>query len=268
MHRTVILAKHAVFACLMFLLALSPAAAQNNPVPFVNQPMVPTALAPGPPAGRVALAGGATIAAPATATGQPSGTRIVERYGKLPLSFERNEGQTSPGVKFLSRGAASTLCLTASEAVLQLQKPGARGRESEARHGSRKPNLETRRSPSFVRSRGKTVDDRPQTTDSVLRIRLVNANSTAIVTGTDELPGKANYFIGNDPQKWRTNVPTYAKVKFQNVYPGVDLVYYGNQSGQLEYDFVVAPGGVAQANVLGEDITPEAALTGSRTGPQ
>jgi hypothetical protein len=57
----------------------------------------------------------------------------------------------------------------------------------------------------------------------------------------EELPGKSNYFIGNDPTKWRTNVPNYAKVKYANVYPGVDLVYYGNQ-GQLEYDFVVQPG--------------------------
>jgi len=73
-------------------------------------------------------------------------------------------------------------------------------------------------------------------------MRLVGANASAAVTGAEELPGKSNYFIGNDPKKWRTNVPNYAKVKYQDVYPGVDLVYYGNQGGQLEYDFVVAPG--------------------------
>ncbi|HEV2177809.1 MAG TPA: hypothetical protein VGW33_11520 [Terriglobia bacterium] len=78
-------------------------------------------------------------------------------------------------------------------------------------------------------------------TPAVLHMQLVGANPQAKVEGTDELPGKSNYFIGNDPKKWRTNVPTYAKVRYQGVYPGVDLVYYGNQ-GQLEYDFVVAPG--------------------------
>ena len=72
-------------------------------------------------------------------------------------------------------------------------------------------------------------------------MKLVNANPAAKVTGIDELPGKSNYFIGNDPKKWRTNVPTYAKVKYEGIYPGIDLVYYGNQR-QLEYDFVVAPG--------------------------
>jgi hypothetical protein len=72
-------------------------------------------------------------------------------------------------------------------------------------------------------------------------MRLVGANAAAKVTGLAELPGKSNYFIGNDPKKWRTNVPNYAKVKYADVYPGVDLVYYGNQ-GKLEYDFVLRPG--------------------------
>ena len=88
--------------------------------------------------------------------------------------------------------------------------------------------------------------DRPQgpkpiPAPAAFRMTLAGANPKATVTGLDELPGKSNYFIGNDPAKWRTNVPTYAKVKYQNVYRGIDLVYYGNPQ-QLEYDFVVAPG--------------------------
>jgi hypothetical protein len=77
-------------------------------------------------------------------------------------------------------------------------------------------------------------------------MELVGANEGAQAAALEELPGKSNYFIGNDPKKWRTGVPTYAKVKYQSVYPGVDLVYYGNQR-QLEYDFVVAPGADAKA---------------------
>ena len=67
------------------------------------------------------------------------------------------------------------------------------------------------------------------------------ANPAAKVTGEEELPGKINYLIGKDPSKWRTGVATYAKVRYEQVYPGIDLVYYGNQR-QLEYDFVVGPG--------------------------
>jgi len=72
-------------------------------------------------------------------------------------------------------------------------------------------------------------------------MKLTGANPAARVVGLDELPGKSNYFIGNDPKKWRTNVPAYSRVKYQNAYPGVDVLYYGNQQ-QLEYDFIVAPG--------------------------
>src|SRR5262249_53676405 len=67
-------------------------------------------------------------------------------------------------------------------------------------------------------------------------------NADVKVTGTDELPGKSNYFVGNDPKEWRSNVATYTKVKYESIYPGIDLIYYGSQQ-RLEYDFVVAPGG-------------------------
>ncbi len=91
-----------------------------------------------------------------------------------------------------------------------------------------------------LRDEARTSDLESQA-PAMLRMQLVGANPQAKVSGLDELPGKSNYFVGNDPKKWRTNVPNYAKVKYEGVYPGVDLVYYGNQ-GQLEYDFVVQPG--------------------------
>jgi hypothetical protein len=70
---------------------------------------------------------------------------------------------------------------------------------------------------------------------------LVGANPAASVAGSDPLSGKSNYFIGNDPQKWHTGIPQFAGVRYQSVYPGIDLVFYGHQ-GHLEYDFKVAPG--------------------------
>src|SRR5262249_42662058 len=74
-----------------------------------------------------------------------------------------------------------------------------------------------------------------------VRMRLVGANSRAKLSGNGLLPGRANYFLGSEPARWRTNVPSYAKVRCDGVYPGVDLVYYGNEQ-QLEYDLMVAPG--------------------------
>src|SRR5438094_386668 len=146
--------------------------------------------------------------------------RVSEAYGKLPLHFEGNRGQTHEDVRFLARGPGYSLFLTPTDAVLTLIKP-----ESLAR----KPAARSR------------AESRKPVTGTVLRMSFAGANPAARVAGLEELPGKANYFIGNDPAKWRTNVPTYAKVHYGEVYPGIDLVYYGKQR-QLEDDFVVRPG--------------------------
>jgi Beta-propeller repeat len=156
----------------------------------------------------------------ASATNAATDARVSESYGKLPLHFEANRGQTDKDVRFLSRGPGYSLYLTANEAVLVLAKPDAKG-DARTTHDRR------------------TAPTRAQSV--ALRTSLVGAARKPAVTGVDELPGKANYFIGKDPAKWRTDVPTYAKVHYGNVYPGIDLVYYGNQR-QLEYDFIVAPG--------------------------
>jgi hypothetical protein len=153
-------------------------------------------------------------------------------YAKLPLSFEPNQGQTDESVKFLARGRGYGLFLTGDEAVLQLQDSGFRSQESGA--GTKRFGA--------MSALQRTKDNGRRTTKSVLRLQLVNANPNAGVSGANELPGKVNYFVGNDPKKWRSNVPTYGQVKYRNVYPGIDLAYYGNQNGQLEYDFIVAPG--------------------------
>jgi hypothetical protein len=140
---------------------------------------------------------------------------LVSKTLSLPMFFEPNQGQTAPQVKFLARGAGYGLFLTADEAVLELQT-------SAISH-----------QPSAVSSR--------HTASSVIRMHLDGANSSPSVSGASPLPGKSSYFIGNDPSKWHHDIPQFASVRYQAVYPGVDLVYYGNQ-GQLEYDFRVAPG--------------------------
>jgi len=155
---------------------------------------------------------------------------IAEAYGKLPLAFEVNQGQTDRRVKFLSRSNGYTLFLTSKEAVLSLKKSSQQSSGSQHAAGLQHSSYETTSSPSHE-----------AVALEYIRMQLLGADPEAAVSGTDGLPGKSNYFLGNDPSKWRTNVPTYAKVKYHHVYPGVDLIYYGNQS-KLEYDFVVAPG--------------------------
>ena len=150
--------------------------------------------------------------------------QVAKRYGKLPLSFEINKGQTDQAVKFVSHGRGYDLFLTPTEAVLALQKPTAF------------PADKSTQAPGKAAAPDANVRE-----GSILRLKMVGANPNAVIEGLDELPGKVNYFIGNDPEKWRRDVSTYLKVYYKDVYPGIDIVYYGNQE-ELEYDFVVAPG--------------------------
>jgi RHS repeat-associated protein len=153
--------------------------------------------------------------------------KIAQAYGKLPVSFELNMGQVDPRVKFVSHGGGYDLFLTADEAVLTLVTDDS---------DDTKPMrfLESRRGPFRRRRR------RVASSGSTLRFQMVGADLQAKINGSDELPGKTSYFIGNDSAKWRTGIPSYSRVRYSNVYPGIDLIFYGDQR-QLEYDLSVAP---------------------------
>lgn len=152
--------------------------------------------------------------------------RIAENFGNLPLSFEINKGQTDPSVRFLSHGPGYDLFLTSNEAVLRVPQPRAPKAE----------NSKAGKAPQPVNAK----TDADVSEGTILRLKLLGANATPEVEGQEELPGKVNYFRGNDEEKWQREVPTYRKAYLKEVYPGIDVVYYGNQ-GELEYDFVLAP---------------------------
>ena len=130
-------------------------------------------------------------------------TRIQEAYGKLPLSFEPNQGQTEARVKFVARGSGYSLFLTPQEAILAL-------------HRSRTPRPRNW-------GLGLLEHNQPSPELFVLRMQLVGADPEPLVTGVDELPSQSNYLIGNDRQRWHTRIPHYRKVRYEKVYPGVDL---------------------------------------------
>src|SRR5215471_3407672 len=152
----------------------------------------------------------------ATQIPQPATSAAVKSFGQLPLFFEPNRGQTDAQARFVARGQGYSLFLTPTEAVLSLHSLP----KEDALH--------------------RVIQDE-NSISRVLRLQLLQANDATKISGRDLLPGYSNYFIGQDPTKWRTRIPQYGKVEYSQVYPGINLLYYGNQR-QLEYDFVVAPG--------------------------
>jgi hypothetical protein len=140
----------------------------------------------------------------------------LDIYRGLPLMFEANRGQVDGRVEFLARTPWATVFLTAEEMVIELKGPQQ---------------------------------------SAVLRMTLAGANPAVQLAGRDDLAGKVHYIVGNVSDRWRSDVPLYAKVHAREVYAGVDMVFYGAQ-GQLEYDFIVAPGsdpGVIRVGFEGTD---------------
>ncbi len=133
-------------------------------------------------------------------------------FGELPLSFEENRGQAAAPVKFLSRGYGYNLSLSPDETVLSLCD----------------------QTPARTRPAGGAG------VCQSVKMKLAGSRRAPLVEGLEQLPGTANYFVGADPAKWLADVPTFGKVRYRNVYAGIDVEYYGNQR-QLEYDFILAP---------------------------
>jgi Beta-propeller repeat len=152
-------------------------------------------------------------------------------YAALPLAFEQNLGQTDERVKYMARTRGYTLFLTQNEAVFSLQN----GADSSDR-SVRGKSIATRAAAQNTFRENKDGQD---VKTAVVDMQLIGANPPAKIAGGDELPGKSNYFIGKDPKRWHSNVPQFARVSYEEVYPGVNLAFHGAQQ-QLEFDFVVA----------------------------
>lgn len=151
-----------------------------------------------------------------------SSSKNQSSYARLPIRFERNQGQADPQVRYLSRGEGFTIFLTSNEAVLNLNPPNF---------------LASKPGPSSIK--GKI--DQGEIETSVLRIKLVGANPDPKIVGVVESSGKSHYFFGKDSKNWQRNISNYHKVKYQKIYPGIDMVFHGRER-RIEYDFVISPG--------------------------
>ena len=164
------------------------------------------------PALRLVILSACLVVVPFVALSEPATTAIARNHNapnlRLPLSFERNVGQTAdPSAAWVGRANGYGLALSATGATI--------------------------------------VPAAPDRSD-VIRMQFLNARPTAVAKPLEPLPGKTNYLVGRDPKRWIQNLATYSRIEYQNVYEGIDVAWYGNQ-GQLEYDFRVQPGAEANS---------------------
>jgi hypothetical protein len=206
---------------------------------------VPVTAPPGPGYPAPAFAAVAIVQHPPSAltaaSFRPAATvnqaQVMNRLGGTGLSFERNVGQTASGVDYLAHTGSGTVFLTPTAAVFAMQPVEQAG---SLLHGEQADSL-------LYKTAG--WKPAPRQPGVALYMDIVGASPAGRAAGVNPLPGKVNYFIGNDPSKWHSNIPTFGRVEYPNIYPGISLAYYGGPGG-LEYDFGVAPGADPSAIAL------------------
>ncbi|HEX7297088.1 MAG TPA: SBBP repeat-containing protein, partial [Pyrinomonadaceae bacterium] len=142
--------------------------------------------------------------------------QVKKNAGSLPTRFELNQGQAGRQAKYFVRSSGYVAFFAPAEIVLSLSKRVVSPRASKAHQ-------------SPIKS-------------ATLRMQLAKTNKDVQIVGEEQLPGTTNYYIGDDPKKWRTNVPSFSRVRYKELYDGIDMVNYSS-ANELEYDFVVNPGG-------------------------
>jgi hypothetical protein len=161
---------------------------------------------------------GTTLAAPS----------LDASFGNITLAFTVNRGQSPSSIRFTAQGGGCGMAFSPAGTTFLLSRETA---ASVAKRAAKKS----------VMFEDDPTRDQPEYESFALELAFVGANENPEIQGEDRLPWNNNYFIGNDPDRWRTDVPNYKKIRFREVYDGVDLVYYGNRK-RVKYDFVVKPG--------------------------
>jgi len=166
-------------------------------------------------------------------------SRIRASLATLPLAFEPNQGQTDPQVKYMARGSGYTVFLTANDTVFALNS-SSQTSQNVALRGTRNSGLAGTTQPAS-KSSTKSLPSTHGT--AAIHMHLAGGNPQSQIIAGNELPGRSNYFLGNDPSQWHTNVEQYERISYRDVYPGINMAFYGVQK-QLEFDFIVAPGAI------------------------
>ncbi|RKX27401.1 MAG: hypothetical protein DRP45_01190, partial [Candidatus Zixiibacteriota bacterium] len=191
-----------------------------------------------------------TVQATTSNTTVEQRVQVTRNLTSMPLAFTENQGQWGEQALFRSNAGGATMWFTTEGAVYQFTRRVPVGQDpcdpdnAKSVSGYKQPDLQT----AFDRGRQTSpsapdiMAHEPDSVEQlVIKANFVGANPNPTVHGQDMMEYKCNYFIGNDPNEWHTDVSNYESIVLEEVYPGIDLKYYGN-GRQMEYDFIVSPG--------------------------
>lgn len=194
------------------------------------------------------------LTSPAEKADEATRRRVLETYGKLPLSFIQNNGQMDKRVRYYEKGAGHAMYFTQRGVYLSLvdgrtSVPLVNKQDCKEQDGKAisKPEICGKRSGTIGNPKSENQNPQPSTgnsqlsTSQLVRLIPLGANTNPEIVAEGQQEGKINYFIGNDPSKWKTNIPTYKSVVYKDIYKDIDMKFYGNNR-QMEYDIIVKPG--------------------------
>lgn len=172
---------------------------------------------------------------------------IQRATGRRPLRFIENRGQVDERVKFYAKSGGTTIWLTDDEIVfdaVRAKRAEVSSKNSDMKTGNALP-LSLRGKAGAI-AKMETSAQKKEFERQVVRMKIKDANARALINGQGVQEGTVNYFIGNDPGKWKTNIPAYSEVYYKDIYAGIDMRFYSAKSGDMEYDFIVHPGADAE----------------------
>jgi len=168
--------------------------------------------------------------------------KIRSAYGKMPLRFIENRGQVDKKVRFYAKSGSSTIWFTNNEIVFDSVRLKNRAESAKEDNVAKEDSL----SPLGNFGNGvwleKNTPEKSEYERHVLRMKIKESNANPVIAGQGSLQGTVNFLIGKDPQNWKTGIPAYGEVYYQDIYDGIDLRFYTADSGRMQYDYIVHPG--------------------------
>jgi hypothetical protein len=246
--------------------------------PIITAVAVSLTLINGLPGARRLSVNGTTGAAGSVSAHQIGLPGVTPAGARNELLFEPNVGQAPEEARFIARGQGYNLMLTADGAVIGMYGRRTQSNAAPATKTGMAPSgrghlaraqalldsvesigtLDDQRSDSVASDSLSAGAGRAAAAEALLRFRFTGASGAGVISGVDKLAATTNYLKGSDPAGWHSGVPNYAKVRYQGIYDGIDLIYYGS-GADLEYDVVLSPG--ADPNIVQFEADGAASLT-------